>query len=185
VLDAHVVRVLETGDAHGADRYAPTFQRLELQLDGASFAARSSWWMGRRRALDPGGFLRAGDRVLVTESRTGQQRSYAIEEIVRLPGSSVRVAPVRGAGRPSRGSRDSPPLRRPGIEHRGVLALDRARAPTGRRSVAGDPGRRGRSDGVGRRRAWAELEEHRALLGTYVGLAIVALIGLMVSRRSA
>jgi uncharacterized membrane protein len=88
VIDAHVVRVVETGDRNPAPTgMRQPFQRLELQLDGGLFRGELvvvEW--GGRRALDPGGFLRAGDRVLVTESREGLQRRYAIEEIVRLPG---------------------------------------------------------------------------------------------------
>jgi uncharacterized membrane protein len=88
VLDAHVVRVLETGDRNPA----PTgmrlpFQRLELQLDSGLYRGEvvTVEWGGRRAALDPSGFLRAGDQVLVSESRDGGKRSYAIQEIVRLP----------------------------------------------------------------------------------------------------
>lgn len=88
VLDAHVVRVLETGDRNPE----PTgvrlpFQRVELQLDGGLFrgdVVTVEW--GGRRALNSGGFLRAGDRVLVTETREGVERKYTIDEIVRLPG---------------------------------------------------------------------------------------------------
>jgi uncharacterized membrane protein len=87
VLDAHVVRVLETGDRNPAPAgLRQPFQRLELQLDSGLFRGDIvvvEW--GGRRALDPGGFLRPGDRVLVTEARDGLQRNYAIEEIVRLP----------------------------------------------------------------------------------------------------
>ncbi|HKY51204.1 MAG TPA: YibE/F family protein [Candidatus Limnocylindria bacterium] len=87
VIDAHVVRVLETGDRNPE----PTgvrlpFQRVELQLDGGLFRGDVvvvEW--GGRRALNSGGFVRAGDRVLVTETREGQDRRYTIEEIVRLP----------------------------------------------------------------------------------------------------
>jgi uncharacterized membrane protein len=87
VLDAHVVRVLETGDRNPSPTgMRQPFQRLELQLDGGLLRGDLvvvEW--GGRRALDPGGFLRAGDRVLLTETRDGLQRNYAIEEIVRLP----------------------------------------------------------------------------------------------------
>lgn len=88
VLDAHVVRVIEAGDRNPSPTgMRQPFQRLELQLDGGLFRGDIvivDW--GGRRALDPGGFLRTGDRVLVTETRDGQQRNYAIQEIVRLPG---------------------------------------------------------------------------------------------------
>jgi uncharacterized membrane protein len=88
VLDARVVRVVETGDRN----LAPTgmrqpFQRLELQLDSGLYRGEivTVEW-GGRRALDPNGFLRPGDRVLVSEAREAGARRYAIEEIVRLPG---------------------------------------------------------------------------------------------------
>ncbi len=87
VLDAQVVRVVETGDRN----LAPTgmrqpFQRVELRLDSGLYRGEvvTVEW-GGRRALDPNGFLRPGDRVLVTESREGGERRYAVEEIVRLP----------------------------------------------------------------------------------------------------
>lgn len=88
VIDAHVVRVLETGDRNPT----PTgvrlpFQRVELELDGGLFRGDVvvvEW--GGRRALNPGGFLSPGDRVLVTETREGAERRYTIEEVVRLPG---------------------------------------------------------------------------------------------------
>jgi uncharacterized membrane protein len=87
VLDAHVVRVVETGDRNPAPTgLRQPFQRLELQLDSGLYRGEvvTVEW-GGRRALDPNGFLRTGDRVLVSESREGGVRRYAIEEIVRLP----------------------------------------------------------------------------------------------------
>src|SRR6266545_7252203 len=73
VIDAHVVRVIETGDRNPAPTgMRQPFQRLELQLDGGLFRGEIvgvEW--GGRRALNPGGFLRAGDRVLLTEVREG------------------------------------------------------------------------------------------------------------------
>jgi uncharacterized membrane protein len=87
VIDAHVVRVIETGDRNPTSTgMRQPFQRLELQLDGGLYRGEivTVEW-GGRRALDPNGFLRAGDKVLVAESREGTQRIYAIQEIVRLP----------------------------------------------------------------------------------------------------
>jgi uncharacterized membrane protein len=87
VVDAHVVRVLETGDRNaGSTGMRQPFQRLELQLDSGLYRGEivTVEW-GGRRALDPNGFLGAGDRVLLNESREGGTRRYAIEEIVRLP----------------------------------------------------------------------------------------------------
>lgn len=88
VFDAHVVRVIESGDRNPAPTgLRQPYQRLELQLDGGLFRGDVvivEW--GGRRALNAGGFLRPGDRVLVIETREGLERRYAIEEIVRLPG---------------------------------------------------------------------------------------------------
>lgn len=87
VLDAHVVRVVETGDRNPAPTgMRQPFQRLELQLDSGLYRGEivSVEW-GGRRALDPNGFLRPGDRVLVSETREGGERRYAVVEIVRLP----------------------------------------------------------------------------------------------------
>jgi uncharacterized membrane protein len=85
VLDARVV--LETGDRNPASTgMRQPFQRLELELESGLYRGEivTVEW-GGRRALDPNGFLSAGDRVLVTETREGGTRRYAIEEIVRLP----------------------------------------------------------------------------------------------------
>lgn len=87
VLDAHVVRVIETGDRNPAPTgVRQPFQRLELQLDSGLYRGEivTVEW-GGRRALDPNGFVVPGDRVLVSESREGGARRYAVEEIVRLP----------------------------------------------------------------------------------------------------
>src|SRR5688500_1301676 len=87
VLDAHVARGVATGDRNPAPTgMRQPFQRLELQLDSGLYRGETvtvEW--GGRRALDPNGFVRTGDRVLVSESREGGTRRYAVEEIVRLP----------------------------------------------------------------------------------------------------
>jgi len=81
VIDAHVVRVIETGDHEGAK-----YQRLAIQLDGSLYRGDvvELEWDGRR-ALNENGFLSPGDRVLLTLSREGSTRTYTISEIVRLP----------------------------------------------------------------------------------------------------
>ena len=87
VFDAQVVRVIETGDRNPElTGMRQPFQRLELRLDSGLYRGEvvTVEW-GGRRALDPNGFLSAGDRVLVSESREGGARRYAVEEIVRLP----------------------------------------------------------------------------------------------------
>ena len=87
VVEAHVIRVIETGDRNPAPSgMRQPFQRLDLQLDSGLYRGEivTVEW-GGRRALDPNGFVSAGDRVLVTESRDAGQRRYSVEEIVRLP----------------------------------------------------------------------------------------------------
>src|SRR5256885_782073 len=66
VIDAHVVRLIESGDHEGAK-----YQRLAVQLDGSLYRGEvvELEWDGRR-ALNENGFLAAGDRVLLTLSRT-------------------------------------------------------------------------------------------------------------------
>jgi uncharacterized membrane protein len=87
VLDGHVVRVLQTGDRAGQGiGMRQPFQRLEVQLDGGLYrgdVVQIEW--GGRRALDENGFLAAGDKVLLSETRDGSERRYTIVEIVRLP----------------------------------------------------------------------------------------------------
>src|SRR5207247_2803574 len=81
VIDAHVVRVLASGDREGAK-----YQRLAVQLDESLYRGEvvELEWDGRR-ALNENGFLSPGDRVLLTLSREGNTRTYTISEIVRLP----------------------------------------------------------------------------------------------------
>jgi uncharacterized membrane protein len=182
VLDAHVVRVLETGDRNTTPTgMRQPFQRLELQLDGGLFRGELvvvEW--GGRRALDPGGFVRAGDRVLVTETRSGQQRDYAVEEIVRLPGllpfglflfaALVAVARIKGLAALA-GLAASiavfllavvPALQRGGDPLVASL-IGAAAVVTVSVFVVHGPN-------------WKSVA---ALLGTYAGLVIVAVIGLM------
>ena len=81
VVEAHVVRVVESGDRDGAK-----FQRLILQLDASLFRGESvevEW--GGRRAINENGFLAPGDRVLLAVTRDGNARVYTIAEVVRLP----------------------------------------------------------------------------------------------------
>src|SRR5438093_747461 len=62
------------------------FQVVRVQLEESLYrgeVVELQW--GGRRALDPNGFLRVGDRVLLSVTRDGNARTYAILEIVRLP----------------------------------------------------------------------------------------------------
>ena len=87
IVAGHVTEVLEIGDRVpvGAGLPAP-FQRLRVQLDESLYRGETvelEW--GGRRALDANGFLRPGDRVLLQLTREGNDRTYTILEVVRLP----------------------------------------------------------------------------------------------------
>lgn len=87
VVAGHVVEVLEIGDRGQIGSGMPQpFQRLRVQLDESLYrgeVVELRW--GGRRALAPNGFLRAGDRVLLSVTREANDRTYAILEVVRLP----------------------------------------------------------------------------------------------------
>jgi uncharacterized membrane protein len=57
-----------------------------VQLDSSLYRGETATveW-GGRRALNTAGLLHEGDRVLLTVSREGPQRTYTIAEVVRLP----------------------------------------------------------------------------------------------------
>jgi uncharacterized membrane protein len=105
VVEAHVVRVVETGQRvlPGTER-GQLFQRLEVELDSSLYRGEKvtiEW--GGRRALTPAGLLREGDRVLLALSREGTQRTYTIAEVVRLPSlvpyAALLVAVLLGVAR--------------------------------------------------------------------------------------
>ena len=89
VIDAHVVRVVSQGTRAAGQPGLPgqPFQTVELQLDGGLYRGDHvtvEW--GGRVALNANGLLAAGDRVLVSQRRDDSgERTYAIEDIVRLP----------------------------------------------------------------------------------------------------
>ncbi len=89
VIDAHVVRVISQGTRAAGQPGLPgqPFQTVELQLDGGLYRGDHvtvEW--GGRVALNANGLLAAGDRVLVSQRRDDRGgRTYAIEDIVRLP----------------------------------------------------------------------------------------------------
>lgn len=182
VLDAHVVRVLETGDRNPTPTgVRQPFQRVELQLDSGLLRGdlvEVEW--GGRRALNPGGFVRAGDRVLVTETREGTQRQYAIEEIVRLPSllpfailllaALLAVARLKGLAALA-GLASSVAVFLLAI----VPALQRGGDPL-LATLAGAAAVVTVSVFVVHGPNWKSVA---ALLGTYAGLAIVTVIGLM------
>ncbi|MBM4420480.1 MAG: YibE/F family protein [Chloroflexi bacterium] len=86
VVEAHVVRVLESGVRPAPGTPDQPFQRLEVEVDGGLYRGDRATleWRGRGM-LNESGLLAAGDRVLLTEVRSGSERSYAIQEVVRLP----------------------------------------------------------------------------------------------------
>ncbi len=87
VVAGHVTEVIQNGDRTPIGSGMPQpFQRVKVQLDESLYrgdVVTLEW--GGRRALDANGFLRPGDRVLLSVTRTGPERAYAILEIVRLP----------------------------------------------------------------------------------------------------
>ena len=89
VIDAHVVRVVSQGTRAAGQPGLPgqPFQTLEVELDGSLYRGDHvtlEW--GGRVALNSNGLLRAGDHVLVSQSRgDNDTRQYAIEDVVRLP----------------------------------------------------------------------------------------------------
>ncbi|HEY3218387.1 MAG TPA: YibE/F family protein [Candidatus Limnocylindria bacterium] len=95
VVSGHVAEVLENGNRAPLGSGMPQpFQRLRVQLDQSLYrgdVVELEW--GGRRALDSNGFLRPGDRVLLSVTRSGSDRTYAIVEVVRLP-ALVPVAAV-------------------------------------------------------------------------------------------
>ena len=87
LIAGHITEVVENGTRAPVDSGAPQpFQRLRVQLDESLYRGEIvelEW--GGRRALDANGFLRVGDRVLLSVTRDGNTRTYAILETVRLP----------------------------------------------------------------------------------------------------
>src|SRR6185436_10645043 len=87
LISGHVTEILETGDRVPLGSGLPQpFQRVRVQLDESLYRGEivELQW-GGRRALDANGFLRPGDRVLLSVTRDGNSRTYAILDIVRLP----------------------------------------------------------------------------------------------------
>ena len=95
IATGHVVQVMQNGDRTPVGSGMPQpFQVLHVQLDDTLYrgeVVELQW--GGRRALDENGFLQPGDRVLLSVTRSGTDRAYAILEIVRLP-ALVPVAAV-------------------------------------------------------------------------------------------
>jgi uncharacterized membrane protein len=86
VYEAHVVRVIETGERAFTGQPPQPFQTLALQLDSGLYrgdVVEVQW--GGRNALNYNGVLREGDRVLVSAQLVEGGRLYVIEEIQRFP----------------------------------------------------------------------------------------------------
>ena len=91
VVEGHVTKVLETSIRASFGSPDTLVQRLEIAVDSGLFRGELTAveWRGRG-ALNDYGLLAAGDQVLLTETISGSQRLYAIQEVVRLPA----VAPL-------------------------------------------------------------------------------------------
>lgn len=85
VVEAHVVRVIESGQSDATGTAGP-FQQLEVELDSSLYRGERHEveWHGRR-GLDAAGFVHAGDHVLLSVSRQGTTRTYQAVEVVRVP----------------------------------------------------------------------------------------------------
>lgn len=95
VFDAHVVRVFETTERSTPDGLRQLTQRVEIELDGSLYRGdRVEVGWGGRIPITRNGLLRSGDQVLVSQRRADDgTREYAIEEVTRLPS----LLPVAGA----------------------------------------------------------------------------------------
>ena len=95
VFDAHVVRVFETTERSTTDGLRQLTQRVEIELDGSLYRGdRVEVGWGGRIPITRNGLLRSGDKVLVSQRRADDgTREYAIEEVTRLSS----LLPVAGA----------------------------------------------------------------------------------------
>ena len=87
VVTGHVVDVLEVGDRPQPQTgVTQPYERVRVELDESLYRGErvDLEWTGHR-ALDATGSLQRGDSVLLSVTRDGDQRTYAILEIVRLP----------------------------------------------------------------------------------------------------
>ena len=77
LIGGHVTEVLENGERAPLGSGLPQpFQRVRVQLDESLYrgeVVELQW--GGRRALDANGFLRPGDRVLISVTRDGKDRT--------------------------------------------------------------------------------------------------------------
>ncbi len=86
VVAGHVVDVLEIGEREAPSGVTQPFERLRVELDESLYRGERvevDW--GGERTIDANGLLRPGDRVLLAAARSGDQRTYTIAEVVRLP----------------------------------------------------------------------------------------------------
>ncbi len=93
VVEGHVTQVLDSGVRASFGAPDTLFQRLEIALDSGLFRGErvTLEWRGRG-ALNEFGLLSTGDQVLLTETISGSQRLYTIQEVVRLPAVAPLVA---------------------------------------------------------------------------------------------
>ena len=94
IVAGHVVEVVQIGQHVAPNGASQPFQELRVQLDDSLYRGDvvELEWDGKH-GLDANAYLKPGDRVLMSMSREGNDRAYAIEEVVRLP-SLVPVAIV-------------------------------------------------------------------------------------------
>lgn len=86
VVAGHVVDVLEIGERQAPSGVTQPFERLRVELDESLYRGERvevDW--GGERTIGANGLLRPGDRVLLAVTRDGEQRSYQVAEVVRLP----------------------------------------------------------------------------------------------------
>ena len=86
IVSGHVTEVVQIGQHVSANGAPQPFQELRVQLDDSLYrgdVVELEWDGGR--GLDANAYLRPGDRVLLSMARSGNDRAYAIDEVVRLP----------------------------------------------------------------------------------------------------
>ena len=94
IVSGHVTEVVEVGQHIPPSGGSPQpFQELRVQLDDSLYRGDivELEWDGQH-GLDANAYLRPGDQVLLSVQRQGNDRAYAIEEVVRLPA----LAPIAG-----------------------------------------------------------------------------------------
>ncbi|HEY6958265.1 MAG TPA: YibE/F family protein [Candidatus Limnocylindria bacterium] len=94
IVSGHVADVVQIGQHVAPNGASAPFQELRVQLDDSLYRGDvvELEWDGKH-GLDANAYLKTGDRVLMSVSRQGNDRSYTIQEVVRLP-SLIPIAVV-------------------------------------------------------------------------------------------